>query len=106
MPFLSAQTLHIVDRLLWMAPFATATDLNEACRRADVSHEQRNHFLTKMLDEHSAPGSREQLRTLWSQWVKEKYPTRAEEDENSGKKAKTAAETPEGSETEEAEEGN
>ncbi len=65
---MSAQTLHIVDRLLWMAPFATATDLNEASRRADVSHEERNRFLTKMLDEHSAPGSLEQLRKLWSQW--------------------------------------
>ena len=54
MPFLSAQTLHVVDRLLWMAPFATASDLNEACRKADVSHEERNHFLTKMLEEHSA----------------------------------------------------
>ena len=92
MPFLSAQTLHVVDRLLWMAPFATATDLNEACRKADVSHEERNAFLTMMLNEHSAPGSREQLRRLWSQWVKEKYQTRAE--------------TPEGSETDEAVEGN
>ena len=40
------------------------------------------------------------------QWVKEKYPTSAEEDANSGKKPKIAAETPEGSETEEAVEGN
>ena len=106
MPFLSAQTLHVVDRLLWMAPFATASDLNEACRKADVSHVDRNDFLTMMLDEHSAPGSREQLRRLWSQWVKEKYPRRAEEDANSGKKLKNAVQTPEGSETEEAVEGN
>jgi len=102
-PFLSAQTLHIVDRLLWMAPFSTASDLNEACRKADVSHEERNDFLTMMLDEHSAPGSREQLRRLWSQWVTEKYPTSAaEEDANSGKKKGTGSvPTPEGSETEE-----
>ena len=60
-----------------------------------------------MLDEHSAPGSREQLRTLWSQWVKEQYPTTAEESANSGK-LRTEAEIPEGSDTEEAEmtEGN
>ena len=105
MPFLSAQTLHIVDRLLWMAPFATATDLNEACRRADVSHEERNDFLTKMLDEHSAPGSREQLRTLWSQWVKEKYPTNAEEEDANAGKLSNEAQTPEGSDTEVASEG-
>ena len=106
MPFLSAQTLHVVDRLLWMAPFATATDLNEACRKADVSHKERNDFLTMMLDEHSAAGSREQLRRLWSQWVKEKYPRRAEEDANSGKKLTNAAQTPEESEPDEAVEGN
>ncbi len=102
MPFLSAQTLHIVDRLLWMAPFATATDLDEASRRADVSHEERNRFLTKMLDKHSAPGSREQLRSLWSQWVKEQYPTTTDESANSGK-MRTEAETQEGSDTKEAE---
>lgn len=99
MPFLSAQTLHIVDRLLWMAPFATATDLNEACRRADVSHEARNRFLTKMLDEHSAPGSREQLRKLWSDWLKEQYPTTAEEGANR-ERMMTEAETPEVSDEE------
>lgn len=99
MPFLSAQTLHIVDRLLWMAPFATATDLNEACRRADVSHEARNRFLTKMLDEHSAPGSREQLRKLWSDWLKEQYPTTAEEGANR-ERMMNEAETPEASDEE------
>ena len=99
MPFLSAQTLHIVDRLLWMAPFATATDLNEACRRADVSHEARNRFLTKMLDEHSAPGSREQLRKLWSDWLKEQYPTTAEEGANR-ERMMNEAETPEVSDEE------
>ena len=102
MPFLSAQTLHVVDRLLWMAPFATASDLNEACKRADVSHEERNRFLTKMLDEHSAPGSREQLKKLWSEWVKEKYPSTAEESATPGKETGLGdAETPEPSDGEE-----
>ena len=102
MPFLSAQTLHVVDRLLWMAPFATASDLNEACKRADVSHEERNNFLTKMLDEHSAPGSREQLKKLWSEWVKEKYPSTAEESATPGKETGDGyAETPEPSDGEE-----
>ncbi len=105
MPFLSAQTLHIVDRLLCLAPFATATDLNEACKRADVSHEARNRFLTKMLDEHSGPGSREQLRKLWSEWVKEQYPSTAEESANP-ERVIGDAETPEGSDTDEAEGGS
>jgi hypothetical protein len=39
MPFLSEKTLHIVDRVLWMLQFATNTVLNEAAKKADVSHE-------------------------------------------------------------------
>ena len=101
MPFLSAQTLHVVDRLLWMAPFATASDLNEACKRADVSHEERNRFLTSMLDEHSAPGSREQLKKLWSEWVKEQYPSTVEESASSGK-VSGDVQTPEASDEEES----
>jgi hypothetical protein len=50
---------------MWMLPFVTVSDLNAACKIADVSHETRNNFLQKMRDEHSAPGSREQLKALW-----------------------------------------
>jgi hypothetical protein len=85
-----------------MAPFVTVGFLNEACRRADVSHEVRNTFLAKLLDEHSAPGSREQLKLLWSQWVKEQYPTEPEGRGNRGRMG-NEAETPTGSDEEEAE---
>ncbi len=88
------QTLHIVDRLLWMAPFVTMGDMNEACRRADVSHEERNEFLTKLLEEHIAPGSREQLKALKLQWVKQHYPSANEESCGSAKKMAYQAETP------------
>ena len=64
-----------MDRVLWMLPFATVTDLNEACKNADVSHESRNHFLKKLLAEHSANGSREQLKALWEKWVVKNYST-------------------------------
>jgi hypothetical protein len=30
MLFLSEKTLHTVDRMMWMLPFATNTDLNES----------------------------------------------------------------------------
>ena len=61
MPFLSHQTLQIVDRLLLMAPFVTVGDSNDVCRRADVNHKVRilllrNTFLAKLLDECSASG--------------------------------------------------
>jgi hypothetical protein len=71
-PFLSSKTLHIVDRIMWMLPFVTVSDLNAACKRADVSHETRNNFVQKMRDEHSAPGSRGQ-KALWSAWVRHYY---------------------------------
>ena len=45
MLFLSEKTLHIVDSVLWMLPFATNTDLDEAAKKADVSHKSRNGFL-------------------------------------------------------------
>jgi hypothetical protein len=41
MPFLSEKTLHIVHIVLWMLPFATNTDLNEAAKKAEVSYEPR-----------------------------------------------------------------
>ncbi len=71
------------------------------CRRADVSHEVRNTFLAKMLDEHSAPRSHKQPKTLWSQWVKEQYPTELEGSGDGG--MGDEAETPPGSDEQEAE---
>ncbi len=62
MQFLSEKTVHIVGRVLWMLPFATTTDLNEAAKKADDSHESRNCFLQKLLGEHSINGERHQLR--------------------------------------------
>jgi hypothetical protein len=71
MPFLSAKTPHIVDRVLWMLPFATNTDLNEAAKKADVSHESRNGFLQKLLgdSEHSIIRAQQQLKELWGNWI-------------------------------------
>ncbi len=54
---------------LWILLFATNTDLNEAAKKADVSHESRNCFLQKMLGEHSIIGARQQLKELWGKWV-------------------------------------
>ena len=70
---MSAKTLHIVDFALWMLPFVTRTDLNDAAIRAHVSHEVRNNFLKALLAEHSQNGAREQLKELWSAWVDKNY---------------------------------
>jgi hypothetical protein len=56
-PFLSPNTLHVVDNVFWMLLFVIKTAMNDACARATVSHESRNNFLQKFLDEHKAPGT-------------------------------------------------
>ena len=54
---------------MWMLPFVTKRDLEQAAQTAHVSLETRNLFLNKMLSEHSQPGIRNQLQTLWTAWV-------------------------------------
>lgn len=54
---------------MWMLPFVTKRDLEQAAQTAHVSLETRNLFLNKMLSEHSQPGIRLQLQTLWTAWV-------------------------------------
>ena len=71
--FLSDNTLHIIDQLMWMLPFVTKTDLETAAKAKGVSQETRNTFLNKMLAEHSLPGVRDQLKTLWATWVESNY---------------------------------
>ncbi len=65
-PFLSDKTLHMVVYALWMLPFNTKTDLNEAATQAHISHESRNAFLKTLQadSEHSQNGAREQLKTV------------------------------------------
>ena len=43
---------------MWMLPFVTKRDLEQAAQTAHVSLETRNLFLNKMLSEHSQPGIR------------------------------------------------
>jgi hypothetical protein len=73
MLFLSEKTVRIVDRVLWMLPFATNADLNEAAKKADVSHESRDGFLQKLWRKHSIIGARQQLKELWGKWVETNY---------------------------------
>ena len=58
---------------MWMLPFVTKRDLETAAQAANVSLEARNLFLNKMLSEHSQPGVRLQLHTLWTAWVVKTY---------------------------------
>ena len=70
---MSDKTLHMIDFAQWMLPFVTKTDLTKAALKANISHETGNRFLKLMLDEHSKDGAREQLKKLWTDWVKFNY---------------------------------
>jgi hypothetical protein len=63
----------MIDRVMWMLPFVTRSDLEAAAQQADVSMEIRNHFLNKLLHEHGQTGIRKQLQTLWTEWVEKNY---------------------------------
>ena len=54
-----------MDNIFWMLPFVT------------VSHYSRNNFLQMLLDEHTAPGSRDQLKELWTEWLDNYYVSEA-----------------------------
>ena len=63
----------MLDFAQWMLPFVTKTDMTKAALKANISHEMQNRFLKLMLDEHSKVGAREQLKKLWTEWVKFNY---------------------------------
>jgi hypothetical protein len=63
----------MLDFAQWMLPFVTKTDLTKAALKANISHKMQNRFLKLMLDEHSKVGAREQLKKLWTEWVKYNY---------------------------------
>ena len=72
-PILSEKTLHMLDYALWMLPFATKSDLIKAAVNAGLSHDALNTFLGILLGEHMRTGAREQLKRLWTAWVKANY---------------------------------
>ena len=82
MPFLSPKTLHIVDNVFSMLPFVTKSDMIEACKKGNVSLDTRNNFMQTLLEEHKAPGSRDQLKELWTEWLDKYYVSEAVGDAN------------------------
>lgn len=71
---LSPNVLHIMDRSLWLLPFAIRSDLETAAKVADVSLKARSDFLNELLAEHGRPSARAELKELWKQWIKTHYP--------------------------------
>ena len=106
--FLSANTLHIIDRTMWLLPFVIKTNLDITAQKADVCMETRNAFLEKLLNEHSQPGSEEQLKTLWGKWVDTNYGKELEPEARSslGMEAKTPEDSEAEEETETSGQGN
>ena len=99
MPFLSPNTLHIVDNVFSMLPFVTKTDMLEACKKGNVSLDTRNNFMQALLEEHKAPGSRDQLKELWTEWLDKYYVSETVGDASAELAGR--AETPPDSEAEE-----
>lgn len=93
-----------MDKVLWMLPFATNTDLNEAAKKADISHESRNGFLQKLLNEHSISGARQQLKELWGKWIETNYG--ADGPESTRRSYGAEAKTPEDSGDEAGDDGS
>ncbi len=62
----------MIDRVMWMLPFVTRSDLETAAQQADVSMETRNHFLNK-LPARAWSSIRNQLQSLWTEWVEKNY---------------------------------
>ena len=71
---LTPQVLHIMDRSLWMLPFATPTDLESAAKKVDVAVSTRNSFLAGLLAEHERDDAPGKLKDLWASWIRRKYP--------------------------------
>jgi hypothetical protein len=104
MQFLPKKTLHIVDRVPWMLPFTTKTDLKEAVKKADISNKLRNGFLQKLLDDHSIIGARQQLKEHWGKCIESSYG--AVEPESAGRGYGAEAEKPDDSDDEAAVDGS
>ncbi len=62
-----------ISKVMWMLPFVTRSDLEAVDQQTDVIIETRNHFLNKLLLEHGQPSIRQQLHTLWIEWVEKTY---------------------------------
>ncbi len=69
----------MINRVMWMLPFVTRSDLEAAAQQADVSMETRNHFLNKLLHEHGQTGIRKVLQTLWTEWAEKNYCSQQQE---------------------------
>ena len=93
---------------MWLLPFVTKTDLDQAAQKVVVSMETRNAFLEKLLNEHSQPGIEEQLKTLWGKWVDTNYNKELEPEARSslGMEAKTPEDSEAEEEAETAGQGN
>ena len=69
-----------------MLPFATRTDMLDALKHKDVKIATVEEFLHSLQREHGLPNVRDQLRKLWTKYVRELYSE--EEDADDGESAR------------------
>ena len=69
-----------------MLPFATRTDMLDALKNKDVKIATVEEFLHSLQCEHGLPNVRDQLRRLWTKYVRDLYSE--EDDADDGESAR------------------
>ena len=79
-----------------MLPFATRTDMLDALKNKDVKIATVEEFLHSLRREHGLPNVRDQLRKLWTKYVRDLYSEEDDTDdgESARKKIRSKALTP------------
>jgi len=103
----SPSFLHIFDHCMSMLPFAIRTDMIQAFQQSDDAFKTHKDFMMLLLEEHKCDAARGQLKQLWGEWIKSKYPQETDSDDDAaGDAAFGRAPTPPADEGTSAAEGN
>ena len=73
-----------------MLPFATRTDMLDALKNKDVKIATVEGFLHSLQCEHGLPNVRDQLRRLWTKYVRELYSEEEDADDGEGARIGTS----------------
>lgn len=78
----SPSFLHIFDHCMSMLPFAIRTDMIKAFQQSDDAFKTHKDFMMLLLEEHKCDAARGQLKQLWGEWIKSKYPQETDTDDD------------------------
>jgi cyclopropane fatty-acyl-phospholipid synthase-like methyltransferase len=61
--------LDTIDDVFWMLPFSRVRQAQLVCQDHNISMDDWNRRLEKIMQEHRQAGAREQLTARWKSWV-------------------------------------